>query len=76
MLTSHQLYEKLNKNREFERRLMLMVAEREQQRTQCRASEAEKLSNEVLALHQRLGRCRKAISLIERDIEFAEKKAK
>ncbi len=74
MLTSHQLYEKLNEHREFERRLMLMVTERELQRNKCRANEAERLSNEVLALHQRLGRCRKAISLIERDIEFAEKK--
>ncbi len=76
MFTSHQLYEKLNENREFERRLMLMVSERDLQRAQCRPSEAVKISNEVLALHQRLGRCRQAISRIEHDIELAEKTSK
>ena len=76
MLSSKQLYEKLNEHREFERRLMLMVSEKEQQRAQCKKAEVEKLSNEVLTLHQRLGRCRKAISRIERDIDFSEKKTK
>lgn len=74
MLTSHQLYQKLAEHHEFERRLMDMVVERESVRVQCKNHEAEKLSAEVLALHQRLGRCRRAISTIERDIEFAEKR--
>jgi len=74
MLTSHQLYQKLNEHHEFERRLMDMVAAREIMRTKCKKHESEKLSSEVLALHQRLGRCRKAISIIERDIVLVEKR--
>ncbi len=74
VLTSQQLYQKLDEHHEFERRLMEMVAERESQRVKCKASNSAKLSAEVLALHQRLGRCRKAISTIERDIELAEKR--
>lgn len=74
MQTSHQLYQKLSEHHEFERRLMDMLAERESARTKCKKHEDEKLSTEVLALHQRLGRCRRAISTIERDIEQAEKR--
>jgi primosomal replication protein N'' len=73
-LNSHQLYQKLSEHHEFERRLMDMLAEKERARTQCKKSENEKLSAEVLVLHQRLGRCRRAISTIERDIELAEKR--
>lgn len=74
MLSSHQLYQKLTEHHEFERRLMEMVTERESARVKCKKHENEKLSAEVLALYQRLGRCRKAISTIERDIELAEKR--
>ena len=74
MQSSHQLYQKLSQHHEFERRLMDMLAERERARMQCKKHESEKLSAEVLALHQRLGRCRRAISTIERDIEQAEKR--
>jgi len=74
MLSSHQLYQKLNEHHEFERRLMVMVTEKEQQLAHCKASQSQTLSNEVLALYQRLGRCRKAISAIERDIESAAKR--
>jgi len=74
LLNSHQLYQKLNEHREFERRLMEMVQIRQQQLTQCKSNQNIKLSQEVLALHQRLGRCRRAISGIERDIELAEKR--
>ena len=74
MLNSHQLYQKLTEHHEFERRLMDMVAEREAMRAKCKKHESEKLSIEVLTLHQRLGRCRRAISTIERDIEQVEKR--
>lgn len=74
MLNSHQLYQKLTEHHEFERRLMDMVAEKELLRSNCKSHESAKLATEVLALHQRLGRCRKAISTIERDIELAEKR--
>jgi primosomal replication protein N'' len=74
LLSSHQLYQKLSETHEFERRLMAMISEREQERLQSRGSiNNNKLSQEVLALHQRLGRCRKAISAIERNIQTAEK---
>jgi len=74
LLNSHQLYQKLNEHHEFERRLMDMVTARESERQKSNAKNSAKLSAEVLALHQRLGRCRKAISIIERDIELAEKR--
>jgi primosomal replication protein N'' len=74
MQSSHQLYQKLSEHHEFERRLMDMLSEKESARTKCKAHENEKLSAEVLTLHQRLGRCRRAISTIERDIEQAEKR--
>ncbi len=74
MLNSHQLYQKLTEHHEFERRLMDMISERETARANCKRNESEKLSAEVLALHQRLGRCRRAISTIESEIEMAEKR--
>ncbi len=74
VLSSHQLYQKLTEHHEFEQRLMDMLIEKERQRLKCKSHENEKLSTEVLTLHQRLGRCRKAISTIERDIELAEKR--
>ncbi len=74
MLNSHQLYQKLTEHHEFERRLMVMVADRERELNHCKANQNQPLSHEVLALYQRLGRCRKAISAIEREIELAEKR--
>ncbi len=75
VLSSQQLYQQLTEHNEFERRLMAMISEREQQRQRSQSVNASKLSQEVLALHQRLGRCRQAISSIERNIELAEKKS-
>jgi primosomal replication protein N'' len=51
-----------------------MITEREQLRQHAKNADSLKLSQEVLALHHRLGRCRQAISVIERDIAFAEKR--
>lgn len=73
LLSSHQLYQQLTEHHEFERRLRDMITEREQQRTRSNSANIDKLSQEVLALHQRLGRCRKAISSIEKNIEQVEK---
>jgi primosomal replication protein N'' len=73
LLSSHQLYQQLTEHHEFERRLKDMITEREQQRIRSKNANNDKLSQEVLALHQRLGRCRKAISAIEKNIEQAEK---
>lgn len=73
LLSSHQLYQQLTEHHEFERRLKDMITEREQQRNRAKSASIERLSQEVLALHQRLGRCRKAISSIEKNIEQVEK---
>jgi len=72
--SSHQLYQKLSEHHEFERRLMNMLSEKDRLRTRSNTAENKKLSLEVLTLHQRLGRCRKAISAIEKDIAFIESK--
>jgi primosomal replication protein N'' len=71
--SSQALYQQLSEHHEFERRLLAMLNERELLRKSTTPSKAKKLSEEVLALHQRLGRCRQAISKIERQIEVAEK---
>lgn len=72
--TSQELYQKLSEHQEFERRLVNMLNEHEQLFSNCKQNQRQELSQKVLAVHQRLGRCRKAISLIERDIEFSEKR--
>jgi primosomal replication protein N'' len=71
--SSQALYQQLSENHEFERRLVAMLDERELLRQTATPSKANKITTEVLALHQRLGRCRQAISKIERQIEVAEK---
>ena len=72
--TSQELYQKLSQHHEFERRLLTMLTEKEDELSKCNADHRQQISQQVLTLHQRLGRCRKAISLIDRDIEFAEKR--
>ncbi|MEI6893562.1 MAG: primosomal replication protein PriC [Colwellia sp.] len=75
LLSSQQLYQQLDEHKEFESRLMTMITEREQQRVRARSTAGnDALLQEVLALHQRLGRCRKALSAIERKIKLAEKR--
>lgn len=73
MQSSHNLHKKLEETVEFERRLLVMVQEREQQRQQATAKQSTRLSEEILALHQRLGRCRQAISKLEREIAQTKK---
>lgn len=71
--SSQALYQQLSEHHEFERRLQVMLQEREQLRQAATPSKVNKIAAEVLALHQRLGRCRQAISKIERQIELSEK---
>ncbi len=71
--SSQALYQELSEHHEFERRLQVMLQEREQLRQAASPSKINKIAAEVLALHQRLGRCRQAISKIERQIELSEK---
>ena len=68
MQSSHELYQTLAQYHEFERRLQAMINER----TAAQGNSPD-LNQEILALHQRLGRCRKAISQVERQIEQQEK---
>ncbi|NQY64182.1 MAG: primosomal replication protein [Alteromonadaceae bacterium] len=74
MQTSHSLHQKLAETHEFERRLAEMITDREQDRLKATPAKAQKMSTEILTIHQRLGRCRQAISKIERQIELAEKR--
>lgn len=71
MLSSHQLYQKLNEYNEFERRLLDMLHMKNTELS--KKSNDDALKNEALVLHQRLGRCRQAISKVEREIEISEK---
>lgn len=68
-----ELYSKLAEHHEYERRLAAMIAERESLLSQSNITSSEQLNSEILALHQRLGRCRQAIIGIEREIELANK---
>ncbi|ASP46869.1 primosomal replication protein PriC [Cognaticolwellia beringensis] len=73
MQSSHNLHKKLNETFEFERRLLEMIHARERQNNNITAKQSKQLTDEVLALHQRLGRCRQAISKLEREIAQSEK---
>ncbi len=72
MLPSHQLHGKLAKAHGFERRLEDMLRAKQQQLNAATRQDTSSLQLEVLILHQRLGRCRKAISELERQIQQAE----
>jgi len=73
MQSSHNLHKKLNETFEFERRLLEMIQVRERQRQSATEKQSKQISEEILALHQRLGRCRQAISKLEREIAQSEK---
>jgi len=73
--SSQNNYQKLAEHHEFERRLATMIAEREFERAKCKEKRSQQLTLEILKLHQRLGRCRQAISQIEHDIERSEKRS-
>ena len=72
--SSKTLYQTLAETHEFERRLMQMLNDKENERNMASPSKLPKISDEVLVLHQRLGRCRQAISKIENDIVNLEKR--
>ncbi len=71
--SSQSLYQKLAEHHEFERRLATMIAEKEYQRADSNSINSQKITQEILKLHQRLGRCRQAITQIEKEIERSEK---
>ncbi|WP_448547910.1 primosomal replication protein PriC [Thalassotalea fusca] len=67
------LYAKLSETHEFERRLVAMLEEKQRHLNSTGNGPQSQLTQEILTLHQRLGRCRQAISMIERQIEQQEK---
>ncbi|TMP46704.1 primosomal protein [Pseudoalteromonas citrea] len=71
--SSQELYKELSQNHEFERRLIEMVELRKAQLNNANPTQAHALNQEILTLHARLGRCRKAISATEEKIQLAEK---
>ncbi|CAM4309716.1 primosomal replication protein [Pseudoalteromonas byunsanensis] len=73
MQSSHELYQELSQNYEFERRLQEMIEMRREKLDKANTDEAQKINQEILALHARLGRCRKAISETEVKIQQVEK---
>ena len=73
MQSSHELYDELKQNHEFERRLVLMIEERKLKLDAANTTQASEINKEILALHARLGRCRKAISATEDKIQQVEK---
>jgi primosomal replication protein N'' len=73
MQSSHELYQELSQNHEFERRLQEMIDICKQQLASASKAEASKINQEILALHARLGRCRKAITATEDKIQQVEK---
>jgi primosomal replication protein N'' len=74
MMPTQSLYQKLSETHEFERRLLDMLEQKQNQFSQATPHAKNKISDELLVLHQRLGRCRQAISKLERQIELSEKR--
>jgi primosomal replication protein N'' len=71
--SSQELYAELSQNHEFERRLLTMIEVRQDEKVNADNTRAAKLNEEILVLHGRLGRCRKAITAVEEKIQKVEK---
>lgn len=65
--SSQQLYQQLSDTQHFERRLLDMI-------TVAKQDNSAEAVQRTLALHARLGRCRKALSDIERQIQELERR--
>ena len=74
MQTTQALHQKLAETHEFERRLQEMLNDKQGDLARVTNAKKDKVTNDLLVLHQRLGRCRQAISKIERQIEMTEKR--
>lgn len=70
---SENLYEKLAKHQDYERRLQAMIADRESQLNRCETLvQQQNIQREIAALEGRLQRCLQATRRIERAIEKRE----
>lgn len=75
-LSTKSLYEKHAEYLGFERRLLDMVRDCQFELDQSKPKDQSKLQQKLLALHQRLGKCRKAITQVEDEITRLEKHSK
>ncbi|MCW2474733.1 MULTISPECIES: primosomal replication protein [unclassified Symbiopectobacterium] len=67
------LYQKLAEHQDYERRLNLMIQDRESQLDRATTLSAQQqLQREVAALEGRLARCRQALARLERQVERRE----
>lgn len=67
------LYQKLAQHQDYERRLNLMVQDRESQLDRAVSlQEQQQLQREIAALEGRLARCRQALMRLERHVEQRE----
>lgn len=71
---TQNLYQQLAEYHDFERRLAAMILEQQRQVDLAKGSAQAPVVQKLLALQQRLGRCRKAINELELTIERAEKR--
>ncbi|GLX77383.1 primosomal protein N' [Thalassotalea insulae] len=74
MASSQALHQKLAETFEFERRLQVMLNDKERELGSSTEQHRQAITQQILVLHQRLGRCRQAISKLERQIEMSEKR--
>lgn len=73
MQNSHQLYEELNKHLNWATRIEQKIAELELRLANANVSNKITLQNDILSMHRRLGKCRKAITYIEDRIQLFER---
>ncbi|BCG10480.1 primosomal replication protein PriC [Buttiauxella agrestis] len=73
-VVAENLYEKLSTHQDYERRIQIMISDRESQLSlQATLAGQQKLQKELAALEGRLQRCRQALTRIERAIERRER---
>lgn len=73
VVTASDLYQKLAEHQDYERRLNLMIQDRESQLDRAATLSAQQqLQREIAALEGRLARCRQALARLERQVEKRE----
>ncbi|QIZ77199.1 primosomal replication protein [Ferrimonas lipolytica] len=75
MNSSHQLYAELRKHQNWDGQLQQRILELEQNLDDHQGKDKIAHQNLILTTHQRLGKCRQAISYIEQRIAWLEKKS-
>ncbi|WP_394204024.1 primosomal replication protein [Shewanella waksmanii] len=73
MHNSHQLYDELKKHHNWVLKFEQKIESLQSQLESCHSADKIALQNEILLVHRRLGKCRKAISYIEDRIQAFER---